>query len=234
MATKLYFHELPTTNSGNLPIGDQAANVPGVTATGATTIRTMDTAIGVGQTSVAINTLGSTAIQTALFRMFSSPPLDGAQTVGGGTITLNVADSESNLNGNFAICQLNVYVWRPSTGVIVGTLADNSIGAVANSIAREPTLASSEQVSTINFSTSAVSAQDGDVVICEIWSYHQQAMGSAYVATFYFDGTTENNTENAVVSNHASYLLLNENLTFKAPAAFSPIDPMGMMGIFGI
>jgi len=209
MATKLYFHDAAYAGGGTPPSGEQATATPSWTATGGATNRTMNTVIGVAQASLAGTTLNNTAAQTGLLGMFISPPLSGAQTVGGGTMVLNTADKESNAAANFWIDGLNVYVWRPSTGTKVGTLRDarNLGGTEATT---------GETVTHISGITSTgISASDGDVLVCEVWAEHTQSMATAYTATFYYDGTTENATENATVSNHASYLQLAETLTFK-------------------
>lgn len=65
------------------------------------------------------------------------------------------------------------------------------------------------------------SVSNDDVIICEIWFRVTQAAATAYNDIYYFDGTTENNTVNTVVSNHASYIATWQTLTFlkKAVAA---------------
>lgn len=177
----------------------------------------MNTTIGVSQASLAGTTLATTSGQTGFLGFFCSPALSGAQTIGTGAFSLNVADSESNLNANFVVAQANVYVWRPGTGAKVGTIADSNLAGFG---ALEATSASSEQVShSASVPGSGVSASDGDVIICELWSPTVvQGMATAYTATVFYDGTTENTTENAVVSNHASYIQFAENLTFQGPA----------------
>lgn len=126
---------------------------------------------------------------------------------------LNGAETESNLAANWWINSLNIYVWRPSTGVKVGTIRDaagTSLGGL------EPTAASSRQVSNITgITSSAVSAADGDVIICEVWIRYTQGASMSYTGTFFYDGTTVNTTENAVVTSHASFIELTENLVFK-------------------
>lgn len=210
MATKLYFHDAANDLEGTFPTGEQSAQVAEATWTDANTLRKMNGAIGAAQVSTALAISRDTANREEFIRFFCSLPLSGAQTVGGGTATLNVADSQSNANGNFWIDSIDVYVWRPSTGAVVGTVRDAvDLGGT------EPTANNSEQVTTFTFTTSAVSAADGDVIICEIWADFTQGMSATYTLTFYYDGTTENTTENAVVSNHASFLDLAETLTFR-------------------
>lgn len=215
MTTKLYLHNAANALSGTFPTGEQSPTfTAGWTATGANTLRTMDTTIGVSQASLAGTTLASTSAQTGFLGFFCSPALSGAQTVGGSTFDLLLAVSESNLNANFGPGSFNVYVWRPGTGAKVGTIWDGIA-----STALEPGSASSEQVTgTFNVTATSVSAADGDVIVCEVWSSFTQGMATAYTATIFYDGTTENTTTFAVVSNYAAYLSFPETLTFKGAA----------------
>jgi hypothetical protein len=228
MATRLYFHNATTSVSGTLPTTEQSAATADVTATGANTNRVMDTIIGSGQTSINITTSASTNARNNFLRRFVSPPLVGDQVVGGGNMILNAADQESSTNANFWINSLCVYVWRPSTGAKVGNVRDAAGTSLGGS---EPSTSNSMQVTHITgITTSAVNALNGDVVVCEIWTRTTQSQATAYTCIFQYDGTTINTTENAVVTNQASFLELNENLNF-TPLGF---DPMGMMGFFGI
>lgn len=181
----------------------------------------MDTAIGIGQTSRAGTSLAQVDFQLGLLGMFISLPLLGAQTVGGGTMVLNTAEAEGDLAANFFANVLTVYVWRPSTGSKVGNLFSGIMPSGS-----EPTAANSEQVThNAAITSSGVAAADGDVIVCEVWGRHGQADAVARTCTFYYDGTTENVTENAVVSNHASYLELAETLSFQ-PTSVAAADTL--------
>jgi uncharacterized membrane protein len=141
---------------------------------------------------------------------FCSPRLKGTQVVGGGNWTFNVADAQANLNANFAVNDASIYVWRPSTGTVVGYLkqAGSSGGALP------ATVAAQEQVSINTFSTTGITAQDGDVIIFEAWALFTQVMATAYTGTIYFDGPVRNTTENAAVTNHAAFITMSEDLNF--------------------
>ena len=213
MPCKLYFHNATNALSGTFPAGEQSARTADNTAANANTLRTMDRTIGTAQVTVDIQ-FGSTINTTYnnFYRFFCSPPLASDQTVGGGAMTLNVADSQDASNQNHWIDSVNLYVWRPSTGALVGTLKD-----AVNLGGTEPTAVDSIQVTHITgITTSAVSALAADVIICEIWA-QSFVEGNRTGANhrFYYDGTTENTTENAVVSNHASFIELAEDLVFE-------------------
>ena len=211
MATKLYLHNVSNAVSGTFPAGEQSAlNTASFTATGANTLKTMDLSLGSVQSTLAGASLANLVQQYGFMGFFSSPELKGDQTVGGGTWTINHAQAESSLNMNFFINIVNIYVWRPSTNTKIGTIKDSttSLGGL------EPSVINTERVNLFNFTTSQVSALDGDVIICELWSVLTQATAASNTATIYFDGTTENTTQDAVVTSHASYLNITENLTF--------------------
>lgn len=213
MATRMYLHDAAyDTSGGTYPAGEQSSGTATQTAAGANTLRQMNTTIGTAQTSVGLASTAQTAAQRSFYRMFASPKLSGAQTVGGGgNSLLNTADAESNVAMNHWIDSAVAYVWRPSTGAVVGFLIDTVSAA-----GTEPTAANNEQVSHIAGATTGVSAADGDVVIVEIWAEFAQGMATSYTGTVYYDGTTENVTENAAVSNHASFFEVPQNLVFQA------------------
>lgn len=214
MPRKLYFHDAANSQSGTFPTTKQSTRsfTNGVNATGALTLRTMNPTIGTAMKSLQVGTVAVTAFRSDFMGYFCSPPLAGAQTVGGGNFAFNAAERESGLGANFWINSPTVYVWRPSTGDVVGFIKDGA----ASYGGAEPTAAFSTQVTNIpSITSNAVSAADGDVVIVEVYSYHNQQSTNPFTCMFYYDGTTENTTENAVVSNHASYIELAEDLVFE-------------------
>jgi hypothetical protein len=212
MATKLYLNNKINDLSGIFPSSTQGTVSPTYIASGGTTLKKMTVSIGSGQTSHSATSTATTATQNGLMAMFVSQPMDGAQTVGGGTLTFNWADDESNTFMNIGGLYQFAYVWRPSTGQKVGNVCNFS-----NFGGTEPSSANSEQVGTCSGTSAAIIASDGDVIVCEIWFIHQQGMASSYISHFYFDGTTENTTENVIVSNHASFIQFTETLIFKPP-----------------
>jgi len=100
MATRLYFHNASNAQTGTFPTVEQSAAAATQTATGANTLRTMDTSLGTTVASLAVTTGANTTAQNHFMGYFCSPPLDVAQTVGGGTMILNGAETESNLAAN--------------------------------------------------------------------------------------------------------------------------------------
>jgi hypothetical protein len=163
-----------------------------------------------------LTTSGQTTAQNNFVGFFVSETLNVNQTVGGGNIILNTADLEESLASNWWMNGLCVYVWRPSTAEVVGYIRDYQGVSLGGT---EATAAGSEQVTHITgITSSAVNAVAGDVIVAEIWATATQGMATAYINNFYFDGTTVNTTENAVVTSQASFIEFTENLTFGIPS----------------
>jgi hypothetical protein len=222
MATRLYLQATSNLLSGTFPTASTSSvGAPSWSAVGATTIRMMDYEIGPSMSNLGGTSGAVTTILKGLFGMFVSPPIVGDQTIGGGTWTFNAADSESNLAANAWFSMVNVYVWRPSTGSKVGTISDTG----TQSGGLEP-LATTIQVSTFTRTTSAISALSGDVIMFEAWTSHVQGAATARNMRLYFGGTTVNTTENAVVTNHASFVEMSEEVRF------SPPQPITQDGFF--
>ena len=222
MPTRLYLHTTANFLSGTFPTTEQSTATATWSNPGATSIKMMDTVVGLTQTSVGGTSTAVTTQQKGFIQMFVSPPLVSDQTVGGGSWTFCCADKQSNTAMVGWANMLNLYVWRPSTGARVGTMSDtgtSSGGTVAT--------ATTEQVTIYSRGTSAVGASSGDVIICEVWCSHVQTMATAYRQTLYFDGDVVNNTENAVVNAQASYLEMSEDVRF------SPGDAFLGAGFFG-
>lgn len=183
----------------------------------ASELRLMNTSIGAAQTSTTLTSASLATLQQQFCAMFATLPLDTNQTVGGGTMILNTAQNADSAAAAFAVNSFNIYVWRPSTGTLVGTIRDSggaSLGGAAGG-----TGITTQHITGIT--TSAVSAQAGDVIVCEIWANFTQGMANPYVCNFYFDGTTATTTQGTTVTNHASFIEFTENLTFGIPVSSS-------------
>jgi hypothetical protein len=218
MATKFYLHAAVSGVPGTLPSAEQSS----LTAfdnyeADQSSNRNMDKTIGASQTSLANASNASTSLRDYYVARWVSPIL--AQTsISANTWTYNFAAQESNTSANHPVSGTNqpvyvcCYVWKPSNGTKYGNILDGNSASVYD----EPGAANSERVMHGTFSGSAVSSlTSGDaVIVFEMWFRITQAMATSYTHTVFFDGTTENTTENAVVSNHASFIETPENLTF--------------------
>lgn len=142
-------------------------------------LRSLSTSIGGTTATSLVNTIASTVAQSALMGMFASLPLDVDQTVGAGSMSFFCGDTTSNLNSNFVTNALNVYVWRPSTGQVVGYIRDSanaSLGGTRTTVAAQ---VQSTYIATIT-PTASVNALAGDIIIVEVWARFTQGMATAY------------------------------------------------------
>lgn len=217
MATRLFFHVASSVLT-NLPTEEQSSLTADINAEGSqTTNRQMNTTIGTSQTSL-VSTV-ATGTNEHYYTRFVSPPLFQT-SISANTWIYNFAASQNQSVANFPVngidkpVWVNCYVWRPGTGV-VGTILD---GDTASTVDEDQAGAgTAEKAHHVIFSGSAVaSMQDNDVLIFEAWFIITGTAGRT--GTFFYDGTTENVTDNATVSNHASFLETPENLVFTPPA----------------
>ena len=224
--TRLYFHAAANSLS-NLPTSEQSALTSNKDVDAQTVNRTMDTTIGTSQTSLVLTSIASASAQNYYFTRFVSPPLSGITSItGGGSVwSYNAATMQSNTSANFPISTIGsprpvLYVWRPSTQTVVGTVKDTNSGV---STISEPTANTEVCFNTGNWtsSTAVASVADGDVLCFEVWFPVTQGSATAYTDTYYYDGTTVTTTA-GTVSNHASFIETTQTLTFAA--AGGPVD----------
>ena len=218
MVTRLYFHS--TTNSTvGLPISEQSSLTANTNVEGSqTTNRQMDTTIGTGMTGLSTTIASGT--NNYYFTRFVSPPIFQT-SLSANTWTYNFAAHQNHVAGNFPVSgvnqpvRVNCYVWRPGTG-LVGTILDgNTTASTVDEGASAATLAHH-----VTFTGSAVaSMQNNDVIVFEVW-FILTPDAPGRTGTFYYDGTTVNTTDNASVSNHASFLETPEDLVLAGAEAF--------------
>jgi len=206
LATKLYFHQATSTVSGTLPSTNQSALTLNLLSDAVTVNRSMNTIKGTTQVSKAIATTGTTVQQNLYYARFISMPL-GSQTISANTWDYNFAAQCNNLAANFPVdtsgpVYINCYVWRPSTGAKVGTILEGN----SNSDFAEVSISAAEKVCNGTFSGSSLAIQNNDVLCFEMIFRITQATTNARTDTVYYDGTTENTTDNTTVSNHASFI----------------------------
>ena len=205
MATRLYFHDIVAPLVGTLPAATKSGATPDVTWATAASPRYMNTFIGVLRVFPNQASLAQTGAQSHYVRTFVSPAFGpGGQTITAGNISYNVANSESNLNANYWLDGLFIYVWRPSGGgSVVGTLFDNR----NSDLGVEPTAGNSQQVSTWTATPSIqVIALEGDVIVCECWATFAQVDATSYNLSIMYDGNTVTTVNNTVVSSHAAFI----------------------------
>lgn len=222
MATRFYFHAATNSATG-LPTAEQCSLTADKNMEGSqTTNRLMNRTAGVSQASVS-GTPFSTSQSDHYFTRFVSEPLNEAALTAN-TWTYNFSSSATTTSANFPVdslggtARLCCYVWRPSSTSKVGNVLDGTTGA---QVSQPP--AATQKAHQTTFSGSAVGSMvAGDVIVFEVWFvFDPSASGGSDTCAFYYDGTTVNTTNNATVSNHASFLETPENLVFLS-------DPIAM------
>jgi hypothetical protein len=205
MVTRYYLRATSNGASG-LPTTEQSTLTNTKTSTDALTVnRTLSSTIGTTQTSLVITSNAAVTAQTFYFTRFVGPPI-GAQTIAAATWTYNFAAKQSNISANFPVngasqpCRVVCYVWRPSSTSVVGTILD---GNSASTLTEGATL---EVTYPTTFSGAAVTTQNNDVIVFEVWFVVTQSSATAYTDTFYFDGAVVTTSGGSSVTNHASFI----------------------------
>lgn len=206
MATKFYLRSTTSSESG-LPSAEQHTSFTSdYNMDAQSTNRTLSTTKGTSQTYFSGSPNGNVEVY---FSKFVSDSL-ASQTITAQTWTINLAAYSQHHYNNFpnsgsGPLQVNLYAWRPSSSTKVGTIYQGGTSNV-----NEAT--TTERVKHATFSGSSVSIAGGDVIILELWADYNSLAG--LTVAFYYNGTTENSTPEAAVSNHASYLNTPQTLTF--------------------
>jgi len=171
MATRLFF---ATNTSAYTPTaGSKSVALPNGTNNSLTANddRSMLITANNSTTTVTINSIAQTARQSGRFARFTSERLL-AQTVSANTWTIAIDTRESNGAANTFLA-LSIYVWRPSTNTRVGFIYDSN----AQIDVEWPTALTPN---TYTVSGAAVTAQEGDVVVIEVWYTSAQGMATTY------------------------------------------------------
>lgn len=180
-------------------------NTSSATASDINNLKELLPTAGTTQTSITQTFPNVTSALNTFWSFWATRPLTTSATVGGGTMSFRWAASESAAAADWLGPNgLNVYVYRPSTGAIVGNLVTFASLTASYVSAEVGTTQTASPVYTL--STSAVSALAGDIVVVELWSVHTPSMATAYTGTLYFNGTTEGST-----TSNAAYVQFAEN-----------------------
>lgn len=215
MTVKFYLHAAASAVTGT-PSGPNSATSPDVNGITGTSALSMDDTHGTFQNSAAVTSARASS-QYDAHALFVSPPLK-AQIIPAGTWSFHGAFQTSSTNATLygAVC---VYVWDPVGGAVRGSLIlDVTAAHTATGGTSGHTASTSETaLSNSALSGGSVTCQDGDVLVCELWTYSTASMTGAYTYTAYYDGTTDDSA-----STDAAYLTAPADLSL-LPA--SPGDP---------
>lgn len=230
MATKLYLHEASYASANSDVGGTLPTTFRGAAATltwsTATTLRSMDTTIGAGQTNAAQNSNGVATAEVDNIRMWATRPLASGVTFDIATdlFDVNIATSEANAAANWFCRSFNLYIWRPSTGAHVADMFNSTLPLTE--------AATSEEVRATSggVSIASVTANTGDIIVAQFKDSYTQSMGVVYSRSMYYDGTTETATSGTGVSNHAAWINISNTLSFTSPPASSTLRALCLTG----
>lgn len=210
MATRIYLH-VATNPIANLPTTEQSTNTSVYSLNPVSTNFLMDGTIGIAQVTRPTSGTNSSAGKTFIGRWVSDT-LGGTTQIDANTWTVNFAATDSGSNkfpattgvGTIWVC---AYVWRPGTGKVA-----NIIDGVSGNTFQVGS--STEKVEHGTFTGAQVTGvQSTDVLCIELWADTTGA-ATGWAHRVYFDGTTENTTPAATVSNHAAFIETPQNITF--------------------
>lgn len=217
MTTRFYLHSASSSVSGTLPSAQVSTMALTAQFDAFSVNRSMDTTISAGS-QVDLTATKTNSSSTALMYMtrFLSSRINQT-SISANTWTLNIAcwaNSSSpfypsNTSHFVPSC---LYVWRPSTGAVVGS-------AIFDGVSSTSTLqlgSTSERVSKVNFTGSAVTIQSGDILVLEAWTASN--VTSSQTWHYAYDGATINTSDNTSATNHAAYIETPENITFTPPS----------------
>lgn len=209
MTTRLYCLGGSALPAADAPTsGEKSTALPNGTANGTTPInRLMSPVKGTSLSGVLTTTLAQTARQSGTAIRFISNRL-AAQTISANTWTFFSAADESNAAAN-AYTALSVYVWNPSGSSVRGFIYDNTAELGTE-------YATSMSAQSVTFSGSAVTAVEGDFLVCEWWYTSAQSMATAYTINHYFAGTDDTTTGTGNTS-PATYLETPQDLILRLP-----------------
>lgn len=228
--TKLYFHDVASTDTGTLPGATPLTTTTlskstSYSGTGGYPTQAMDTTIGttIPYSVWSNTTLAATTAQTNNFSYrYISPPL-AAQTIGDGTASWMMQMDGGTSNATNCVWNgiiLYLGIWRPSTGAAVATWTTTATtvhGAQITATASPWTLYGAVGGVAFITSAAALTCQAGDILVMEFGYVVTQTKATSYTVSVYYNSTTEDSTVNP-----ASYLTSPTVLTFQGGATASP------------
>lgn len=198
---RLYFHDQVVVPSGTWPIAspNRGSIGGGQNLQGSSDLREMTETIG----TLEALTVGSPTLTGRIwYRRFISKPL-AAQTI----LAQRIGSEIALLHGTsiFDTPQfLDLYVWRPSTGAVVGNIYQTG-GADTADYQFTGRRRFVQHVASTSSRSSALAVQAGDVLIYEVLT----VATNTGVRQFAYDGTSRTNA-----SDMASNLILGRSVTF--------------------
>jgi hypothetical protein len=222
VATRLYLRDTPSYEAPTA--GKKSTALPNAASTSGNSgnpfeNRSLLTVRGetVPDSTISITSLATTAHTDQYIGRFTSRKL-AAQTIAANTWTAGLMALETNTGAN-SLHQLSVYVWRPTTSSVVGYIYD-----AHTDLGVEWLAGLDGQV--LNFSGAAVTAEQGDVLVMELWR-HTAAQGAATAWAQTHNYNSYVDVTGSTTADPASYLETPQNLTFDTAYL-----PAAMAGVF--
>lgn len=191
------------------------------TTDAASVSRSMTIEKGTSETSFVVNGIAFNGTQSSWVTKFISPPLVNVTQINAVTWTSATAKKESSTNSNFGGMLFCLYVWRPSTNSKVG---NNIYDASGEGGFAEPASANTQRLGKGNLTYAGGGAQvtgveNGDVLVLEVFLRKSQTVATAYIDTWYYDGTNEHDgtSTGTTITDIASYIQTSQDLTFQSP-----------------
>lgn len=179
--SRLYLRDtVPAIDSGTnelsavLPVGTFSELITGP--------RSLSPYKGSVQTSLSLSSIAQVAHQDNFYTSFCSPPLL-AGAYGGGAWSAAISASEADAHAN-SFFVLSVYIYRPSTASVVGYIYDSDTALGIE-------WGTGELGRGLNFTGTEVTAQNGDILVVEVWRHAVQDLAVSYTQKIYYDGGTE-------------------------------------------
>jgi hypothetical protein len=212
---KFYMNDAATADLGTMPSTNQSSTAPVVTETGATTARKLSGAAAGSQVADAGS--AQTSAVWHWLRQFVSAPL-AAQTIATGNWTVEIGGLSSSASRTFT-GYVVIFVWRPSTGALVGKIFDSAGTGFGTGVGTSET-----GIGSTTLSGSAVTVLQGDILCVQVGM--QCSSGSSATPTLDYDGTTDPANGTAVAS-AASFMNAPADIPLYVP---SPYPIQGMVG----
>lgn len=230
MPTTLYFAQETAflKGAGTYPVA--ATNYANVTPTA--TVTTEGRMLPYKWRAVANLTMGTgtgtTAKVSRFGRFFSTPFAENYTynhpTNAGSAIQYFLADWEDNLDANHCVEQCYIFVWRPSTGAVVGVIQPVQTLAPGS---KEPTAASSIQATLGSYfsgTAGSINILKGDILVFEPFSTYTKGSTTARNVRFYYGGATDVIAENTVIATPASRVVFSVDLPLELPSGAVTLD----------
>ncbi len=217
MATKLYLKSSsPSFAAGLIAAGEQSAILPisGHVLDGGSSLAelAMNTTIGTAATSKSVSQSSSTGVHDVVLGRWISEPMTATATIGSGTWTFGLCIRPSSVTSEtvMGILAMNVYVWRPATGQVVGRFFDSSSLFTYGTAITSASTATAARV--WSQAGTGVAVKPGDVIVFEPVATSTKGATTVHTWSIYYNDTAEP-TDNGPTSSTATYIQIPDTIS---------------------